>query len=295
MGNLFMGDLFKPILSLFGERDASEISIITAILSVLPFGSLFARIFLLDGSLDKIWLLFPIFLFPPFSIIPAALMYFGYLKKGKGGTPYDGFMLIPIISKFLLNLALPEFFKLFSNDVEISDTSISSFLIQLVIGMIPYIIRANKLCKDITLNSYCKAFIDSTIANSVGELFPFIIKFVPFVGIVFRIVDWIPYLNTQVENVLWTFGYFIGYIVINMINADDMHNYCNPQVYGKNEYDGYGFIIMGFITVILKIKNALSVDNLIEGAYDSVADKYEKYNEDADEDDDEDEDYDKDD
>ena len=284
-----MYNLFKPIFSLFGGGGESQISLISALLSILPFGPLFARIFLLNGSLDKIWLLFPVFLLPPFSIISAVLMKSGYIKKGKGGTPYDGFMLIPIISKFLLFLALPEFFKLFYEDVQISDTSMSSLLIQLVIGMIPYIIRANKLCKHVTPYTFCKAFIDSTISNSVGELFPFIIKFVPFIGIFFRIIDWIPYLNTQVDNVLWSCGYFIGYIVINMFNADDMYNYCNPKYYGKNGYDTVGFCIMLFVTMILKIKNALSPSNLaemaVEEAYYSVKDKY---SDDDDDDDDKD-------
>lgn len=287
-----MDNLFKPQFSLFTNTDNgdSRISFMYALLSVLPFGSLFARIFLLDGSLDKIWLLFPMFLFPPFSIISAVLMKFGYIKKGKGGTPYDMFMLIPIISKFLLDYAIIDFFELFYEDVSSLDTFLSSFIIQLVIGMIPYIIRAKKLCKQVTFTSFCKAFIDSTIANSVGELFPFMVSITPFIGGVFRIIEWIPYLNTQVDNVLWSCGYFIGYVVVNMFNADDMYNYCNPKYYGKNKLDIVGFFIMLSVTMILKIKDAVSPSNLaemaVEGAYDTIKDKYEDYGDDGDDDDD---------
>jgi len=287
-----MDNLFKSQFSLFTNTDNgdSRISFIYALLSVLPFGSLFARIFLLDGSLDKMWLLFPMFLFPPFSIISAVLMKFGYIKKGKGGTPYDMFMLIPIISKFLLYYAINNFFDLFYDDVHVEDTFLISFIIQLVVGMIPYIIRANRLCERVTLASYCKAFIDSTIANSVGELFPFMVSITPFIGIAFRIIEFIPYLNTQVDNVLWSCGYFIGYVVVNMFNADDMYNYCNPKYYGKNKLDIVGFCIMLFVTMTLKIKDAFSPSNLtemaVEGAYDTIKDTYEDYGDDDDDDDD---------
>ena len=230
------------------------------------------------------------FLFPPFSIISAVLMKFGYIKKGKGGTPYDMFMLIPIISKFVLHYAVIDFLELFYEDVSDSNTFLSSFIIELVIGMIPYIIRAKKLCKHITFASFCKAFIDSTIANSVGELFPFMVSITPFIGGVFRIIEWIPYLNTQVDNVLWSCGYFIGYVVVNMFNADDMYNYCNPKYYGKDILDIVGFCIMLSITMTLKIKNVLSPSNLaemaVEGAYDTIKDKYEDYGDDGDDDDD---------
>ena len=62
--------------------DSEKISLIKAILiAVIPLGQLWARIFWLDGSLDKAWLLFPLFLIFPFSILPSLTMYFGFVKK----------------------------------------------------------------------------------------------------------------------------------------------------------------------------------------------------------------------
>jgi hypothetical protein len=87
-----------------------RISLFYALMTMIPFGQLWARIFWLDGSLDKLWLLLPIpFFAPPFSIIPALAMYFGFIKKGQGGPTYDRFMLIPIIFKFILASLVPMF------------------------------------------------------------------------------------------------------------------------------------------------------------------------------------------
>jgi hypothetical protein len=155
--------------------NTERISLIRAILiSIIPFGQLWARTFWLDGSLDKIWLMFPFFLIFPFSIIPSLAMYFGFVKKGIGGKPYDNFMWIPIIFKFLLSFLIPKFLELFYDDPSDTTIFIYIFIIQLFIGMIPNLIRTYKLCNNLPFNSFGKAFVDSTIANGVGELLPFI-------------------------------------------------------------------------------------------------------------------------
>ena len=72
------------------------------ILTIIPLGQLYARIFYLKGSLDSKWALFPLFMIPPLQFIPIMMMKLKLIKKGKGGQPYDYFMLIPIILKFVL-------------------------------------------------------------------------------------------------------------------------------------------------------------------------------------------------
>lgn len=67
-----------------------------ALLSLIPFGQFFARIFYLDGSLDKWWLLIPIFYVPPFCLVPLIMILLGSVKKGKGGKPYDSYIYLPI-------------------------------------------------------------------------------------------------------------------------------------------------------------------------------------------------------
>lgn len=75
----------------------SKKNIAPALISLIPFGQLFARIFYLDGSLDKWWLLIPIFYSPPFSLAPMIMILLGLVKKGKGGKPYDSYIYIPMI------------------------------------------------------------------------------------------------------------------------------------------------------------------------------------------------------
>lgn len=254
--------LDNTVTPIIGERDKTiDFGFINAILTtVIPMGQLWSRTFLLDGSMDKLWLLFPLFLIPPFSFIPSLLMYLGYVKKGKGGAPYDIFMIIPIISKFLLAFLVPYFLNLFydpEEDAEPSDVMIfiTTFIVQLVVGMIPNIIRTSNLCKEIKFNSFGKAFIDSTIANSAGELLPFILGWLPFVGWGLTLIEMIPYVGDQVVNILWAIGFCIGYMFINMFNADSI---CSTGFFGKDNFDKFSFIIMLSITIFIKVFNEIS-------------------------------------
>lgn len=257
-----MNNLLDPIMSLFGDKEKNDISPLNTFLTAfVPFGPLFARVFLLDGSLDKKWLM--LFSFFPLSIIPALFMYFGYIKKGKQGKPYDTWMYIPIIAKFLLAFLVPLFLNLFydaEEEEEASDTTIflTTFIIQLVLGMIPNIIRTFNVCNQITFNSLGKAFVDSTIANSIGELLPLVLGWLPYIGQVVSIIQMIPYVGEQFDNILWGVGFFIGYVFINMINVDNMGAYCNTGFFGKDIFDNIAFIVMLCITLFVKVFNEVS-------------------------------------
>ena len=240
--------------------DSEKISLIKAILiSIIPLGQLWARIFWLDGSLDKGWLLFPLLLIFPFSIIPSSAMYFGFVKKGIGGKPYDNFMWIPIIFKFLLSFLVPIFLELFYD--EPSDTMIflSIFIIQIFIGMIPNLIRTYNLCNNtLSFNAYGKAFVDSTIANGVGELLPFILGWMPFIGFFLSLIGMIPVIGEQIENLLWAVSFAFGYIFVNMVNANNLGKYCNTDFFGRDFMDKFGFFFMLFLTLLIKVFNEVS-------------------------------------
>lgn len=251
--NFFQNFSFKGIMPNSSSTD--RISLFYALMTMLPFGQLWARIFWLDGSLDKLWLLLPIpFFAPPFSIIPALAMYFGYIKKGPGGRPYDVYMWIPIIFKFLLASLVPMFLQLFYEEDDEPTESIiflCSFISQIVIGMIPNLIRTYKICNKLTFNSFGKAFIDSTIAIGFGELIPFIIGWLPFIGIIISIITMIPTIGEQIENILWSISFFFSYVFINMMNGNNINKYCNTGFFGKDYMDTYSFFFMLFITYIL--------------------------------------------
>jgi hypothetical protein len=85
---------FKKLKEAFTFTQKKMIALLFTI--VIPFiGQIIGRIIYLNGSLDKPWLL--LFGIPPLTLIPALFMIFGLIKKGKGGKPWDYYILIPII------------------------------------------------------------------------------------------------------------------------------------------------------------------------------------------------------
>jgi hypothetical protein len=75
---------------------------ISALLTLFlgTIGQLIARIFYLNGSLDKIWLM--LFALPPFSIVPAVYLFMNWVDNGTGGSVFNIFsLLIPVISVVL--------------------------------------------------------------------------------------------------------------------------------------------------------------------------------------------------
>lgn len=266
--------------------NSNGISLFYALLTMIPFGQLWARVFWLDGSLDKAWLLFPLpFFAPPFSIIPALAIYFGYINKGQGGPTYDKFMLIPIIFKFILASLVPIFLKSFYNNSEYYDEDedeyyeneeegpsetkifLYIFIFQIFIGMIPNLIRTSKLCPNLKFSSFIKAFFDSAMSNGIGEILPFVLKWIPFTGFPLKIISKVLSvigliigldLEAQFSNVLWAICFSLGYIMVNMFNGTNLNKYCNIDFLGKDSGDMYGLVIVLFITLFIKVFNKFS-------------------------------------
>jgi len=237
----------------------TQLSIIqTIVVALIPISQLYARIVWLNGSLDKIWTLIPIFWFPPFSFVPALMMKFGWVADGPGGKPYDNWMWIPIISKFVLASLIPMFMELFFE--EPSDIAIlfTGLFMQLLINMLPNIIKRYKDCGNITFNSVGKAFVDGTIENAIGDLLPFVLGFVPFVGIGLTIIEMIPFFGGFTDSIIWSLGYAITYIIMNMFNGYELNKYCNTGFFGMIPSDTIAFIVLLIITILIKVFNEYS-------------------------------------
>lgn len=199
----------------------------------MPFGQLYARLHDFNGSLDKWYLLFPIFLTPPFSIIPILLMAFGFVAKGKGASPYDHTMWIPIVSRFFIAVLCHYFIK---NSIL---SSVIIILVEIITIMIPNLYRRNKECQLVQSADKQPFTLDGkqifkTIANSIFELgfgyfVALLFNFIPFVGIVFKIITVIPVIGKFVNDIIW---FAAGYIIINMIDQQDMKNLCYPPTAG---------------------------------------------------------------
>lgn len=238
------------------------------VIGLIPLGQLWARIFWMNGSLDKSWLLLPFFWFPPLGLISAFMFWMGWVKDGPGGRPpYDTWMVVPIICKFMIGMFLSIFAGVGSKMSDIGDdygddygdddeqnggglfTAIIPLIIQLCVNAVPHYIRSYELCKQHRMNNAGKAFVDGTIENGVGLMAPTILRFIPFIGIFFRVLSMIPILGGMMNKVIWTLMYVGCYVIINMINESDVQKMCNIDLFGTSS-DKIAFVIFLIISFI---------------------------------------------
>ena len=193
--------------------------------SLMPMGQLFMRMFELNGSLDKIYLLFPLLLIPPFSFIPVTLGYFGYIKKLDNGPLIDIYILLPIIARFI--------FILLASQIE--SIGMLFLLIGIVLGFlfITNMIRlytSRKCDKTSFWGRTVKATFDSMAQYSFGVITVFLIQFIPFIGQILGLLMnlSIPYLSQFIESLIWALGLAGGYMMMNMIdgNYGSDNEYC---------------------------------------------------------------------
>ena len=238
-------------------NDANKLSWIQVIvLSLFPLGQLFARIVYFKGSLDKWWLMFPLLLFPPFSLIPLIMMKFGFVANGKGSDPVDKIMLLPIIAKFIIPFILP---YMIDDEDHALLFSIVSFTLQFLTILVANLTRRYYTCNNtITTDSIGKAGIDSTIAFGMGELVPFVIGFIPVIGLAYSIIEMIPYIGDFVHQIFWSLGFAGTYVIINMFNQDDINKFCSTPFTG-NIQDKIPFFISLIILIGINVFNSISV------------------------------------
>jgi len=217
------------------------------VLIFVPMAQLWARVFWLDGSLDKWWLLIPVFWMFPLSVVPAVMMYLNKVAPGGGGKgpPYDYWMWIPIIMKTLVGWIVETYFE----DIGILGF-ILPFILQLAATTLPHYIRSYTLCGKVQLNTLTKSISDAIIENGVADIAVVGIKYVPLIGTLFSIIEYIPLLGGIVDQVIWSVIYAGTYIVINMINGIDLGNYCNLPNFGRPS-DKVGAIVLFILSCIL--------------------------------------------
>jgi hypothetical protein len=229
-----------------------ELSILQIILYILiPFAPLYARVVDLNGSLDHAWTMFPLFNIAPFSIIPILMMAFGIIKKGNGSKPYDYFMLIPIIFRFITSILV---------GIVIHNPVIKTLIVlslSMLSIMVPNLLRRNENCKDKTdkdnktsysvMNSkqWYRSFVDSIFELGFGEIFVVMMMFIPFIGIGFKLIGMVPVIGKFVNDIIWCFGFICGYIIINMYNQNNMDDMCYPEK--LNTGNEISRLVLGFV------------------------------------------------
>ena len=225
-----MGDFFSSFAS-----DQNRYDWFPTIISSLfgPFGHLYLRIAYLNGSLDKLWLFLPGSI-PPISLLANIAMKRGYVERGKGDDVIDRWVLVPIIFKFAMALLL-----YITGNTEGLILHIMILILQMETIMVPNIIRAYNNCeKNVSTDSIIKAATDSYITYGFSSLLPLLFKVIPFLRPINRITHHIPGFH----DVLWSLGFVFVYIIINMVNQDNMTTYCKDPIGNK---------ITLFITLII--------------------------------------------
>jgi hypothetical protein len=238
-----------PIFKLFGlnptQTNISWIQVL--ILAFVPLGQLWARIFLLNGSLDKKWLLFPFLIFPPFSLLPMLMMKFGLVAKGKGLKPYDNLMFIPILAHLLMSYLLGNLFE----EESTYNIVYTLLLFGATVGILTY--RISKNC-EFKANYIGKNIMDSTRIVAIAEIIPFIIGYFPIIGKIYTVITMMPIIGDIVVEALWSLGYVSAYTLNNMFNQDNMARYCNTPLMGYTD-DKVISLISIIVIVFLKFVN----------------------------------------
>ena len=223
-------------------------AIISALIPI--FGQLYLRIFNFKGSLDKMWLLIPPLSVPPFSFIVSLMMYFGLVKDGEGGKPYDYFMLIPIITSFLLGV------------IKNKILPVVQMVGMIVTSLIAFGLREHKMCKNNTQTSNwdtikehsAKIISNSLITYALSILIPKIMKLVPFINAPMLLLEALPLASTVISVIF----YILIYIIINMINGKYLDKYCSGNL-SKSAKIGS---ILSLIYVIFEIMLASVIEHL---------------------------------
>jgi hypothetical protein len=209
------------------------------ILGLIPMGQLYARVINFNGSLDKKWLLFPLFMIPPFQFIATLMMKFGMFKKGKGGKPYDWFMLIPLIVRIILSYVLERF--------DMPVYIIIDVIVSIIATLIPSYLRTRNLCQEYNTTNMINTFVQGVSIEAAANIFSVVIGWVPLIGMIFTLLEFLPVIG---ESIAWMLAYSTGYIVMNMFNTDDSKSFCLT-----NKYKLFMSIISIIIITALKSVN----------------------------------------
>ena len=218
-------------------------------------GQLMLRIDKLGGSLDHPWLLFPLFLIPPFSFIPVLMAKFGFIKNTNSGKPYDFFMWIPVIFRIILIFILTALGEPGGIFLKTGLILASLFVTNLLHA------QNQPRCKDVPFDfvkNSIKLSADSMIQYSSGVLANLMVLFIPILGQIIGGLDivGIPYVSDIIDTVIWSIGMIAGYILTNMYDA----NYSTTDIICNGKIPSIRIIISCIAVAIAffyKLKNEI--------------------------------------
>jgi len=246
---------------------------------LVPFSQIYFRMVKLDGSLDKPWLLFPLFLIFPLSILPTFYIHWNWLQKGQGGKPYDNWMYIPIILHVILMLILNRTKPSLELIIKLASITVGI--------MVPYFIREYNNCNQMGLNQMANVLGNSILIMGIAELLPSlfsILSFVPFVGMFFTLLGLIKSIPVFGETLFWSLGYLLSYVILNAINGKDIQKYCGNNKLLTFGFAGLGMGVLGFFLANFGFSRKKKVIEDDEEDYEVEDDEAQDYEEDYKED-----------
>ena len=219
----YMWNFFKGMIDFFAnwKNTVKYLSkplnaIMMAITVFVPiFGQLIARFVLLNGSMDKIWLMwFAVF---PFSVIPAVSMITGYIEPLKGGSPWDNMVWIPLIGTFIGSF-ISQNNKIFN-------------ILKVMLGVgsfcLAYWYKGKGQCSKENGAPLSKIALDSLISYMIIVILTVSLPFLPYIGNLFNIVTMlIPYGDLCLQ----AFAVFIVYVGTNVVNGTLTKEICKEEV-----------------------------------------------------------------
>lgn len=227
--NLFkMNKIFFIIILLFGGI----------------IGQVLTRIFFLDGSLDKWYLLIPPFTTFPISLYPGYLLYNSDIKNGAGGPPYDELILLPALVSGIMTLVIDS----------VLDKGIASAIFKFMINMlcIGYVLY-HKDDKNCNLNTphIDKIIVHSIIFVSLIPLMPMLFSYIPYFDKVIEKISGTSDYSEMFANVFIRFiSIVFMYIMYNIYYGLDPRKSCAKNYNGKH-HELIIYIIFGLVINIM--------------------------------------------
>jgi hypothetical protein len=177
-------------------------------------GQLFARIVLLNGSMDKPWLF--LFSIPPLTFVPALAIMFSYVEKLDGGVPWDNIVWLPLILN-VIGAALAKNHK---------SKNIFKFFLTIGGFMIAYWYKSTKICDKEGSAKTSKIALDSLISYMFVIVLSTVLPFIPYVGNVFSAIQSvIPYSDLFFQ----AFAVFLVYVGTNITNGS-FPGHCSSSI-----------------------------------------------------------------
>lgn len=211
--------LFKKIINAFKMSTQKLIAIVLTIM--IPFlGQLYARIVLLNGSLEMPYLF--LISFPPLSLLPALLMVFDIIPDGKGEAPWDKYILIPILS-YIFSLLLDVFLT------NINIILIARILIILISFFIAFYHKSIATCNK--AGNFNAIVAETLLVYVLILIIPIMLLYLPIIGSIIKIFTRVvPGGNILLQIAIM----FIVYVIINMLTNYLKKEYCNSKVNNKH-------------------------------------------------------------